>query len=166
MTSAFEPGSGLKLRRLLNLVEGDLIEMYKTQGHAFRPGFSPIFKLLLPDEKLSMSQIAAQLQISQSGVTRALGEMKRAGFVAYEQGRDKREKLVMLTPSALALAADLKPIWDASDAAMLRLEGELSFSLSDILDEALSALSKRSYADRMSDHLSGEVEYMQSPRWR
>lgn len=148
-----KPGLGTRLRRLLAQLDGELVELYKSEGHQFRPRFYPVFELLLASEKASVSEVASHLEVSQPAATQTLAEMKRLGFVTYEQGADRRERYAKLTPHALATARLLEPLWNAVGAAARQLDEELSHPLSDTLDEAIAALDDRSFRERVSDHL-------------
>jgi DNA-binding MarR family transcriptional regulator len=106
---------------------------------------------LLARGQASVSGVASHLQASQPAATQTLAEMRKLDLVAYETGRDKRERLVMLTDKARAMADALAPTWDAIGRAAKQLDSELSYPLSEILDEALSALRRKSFPDRISE---------------
>lgn len=146
-----EVGLGTKLRLLISLLDGELSGLYERQGQGFRPRFFPVFQLLLARKKASVSEIAAHMQASQPAATQTLAEMKRLKFIAYETGRDRRERIVKLTPYAVDLVPDLRPIWDAVRCAASQIDDELPYPLSAILDEALSALARKSFSERISE---------------
>ncbi|MGB3805798.1 MAG: hypothetical protein WA936_01225 [Erythrobacter sp.] len=145
-------GLGTKLRLLLALLDGELGALYKQQGHEFRPRFFPVFQLLLDQDKASVSEISVALQTSQPAATQTLAEMKRLDLVAYQSGNDRRERLAHLTPKALELARELQPTWEAVQSAAQQLDRELPHPLSDVLDEALAALNRKSFTDRIREN--------------
>lgn len=151
MIAGAEIGLGTKLRLLISQLDGELAGLYERRGQQFRPRFFPVFQLLLAREQASVSEIAGHLQASQPAATQTLAEMKRLNFIAYGAGRDRRERIVKLTPHALDLTQDLQPIWDAVERAASQIDDELSYPLSAILDEALAALARKSFSDRISE---------------
>ncbi|MGB3471494.1 MAG: hypothetical protein WBA51_11785 [Erythrobacter sp.] len=145
-------GLGTALRLLLAQLDGELAQIYEAEESEFRPRFYPVFQLLLETGHASVSEIASSLQVSQPAATQTLVEMKRLGFVSYEAGSDRRERIVRLTPHALATAESLRPTWIAIGEAAAQLDRELSAPLSMILDEAIAALTRKSFPDRISQY--------------
>ena len=154
MLPVAQVGLGTKLRLLLARLDGELAELYKSEGYHFRPRFYPVFHLLMRSEQASVSKIASHLQVSQPAATQTLTEMKRLNLVTYKAGRDRRERVVNLTPHAIETAEKLQPLWEAVERAATQLNEELSYPLSAILDEANFALAKRSFPDRIAKHRS------------
>ncbi|MEM6827365.1 MAG: MarR family winged helix-turn-helix transcriptional regulator [Pseudomonadota bacterium] len=150
MYAGSETGLGTQLRLLLAHLDGELAALYKQAGHEFRPRFYPVFQLLLDRDGALVSDIAHHLRTSQPAATQTLAEMTRLDLVFYETGKDRRERIVKLTPHALKVAQDLEPIWDAVGRAASQLDGELSHPLSAILNEALAALERTSFPERIA----------------
>lgn len=151
MYHGMKSGVGTQLRLLLTQFDGELSEIYRAQGYQFRPRFYPVFQLLMERKQASISEIANHLQASQPAATQTLAEMRKLDLIAFQAGRDRRERIVKLTPRALDLAEALRPTWEAVRQAALQLDRELSHPLSAILDEALSALRRKSFPDRISE---------------
>lgn len=158
MNRHLEPGLGTLLRVLLAMLDGELNQLYRAQEVDFRPRFYPVFQLLLAQEHATISDIAKHLQASQPAATQTLAEMRKLDLVAYVDGQDRRERIVVLTDKALALARTLTPIWDAVGRAADELDCELSHPLSAILGEALAALKREGFSDRIarSQSLDGD----------
>lgn len=151
MSSVHRTGLGTQLRLLLSQLDGELGALYKRQGHQFRPRFYPVFQFLLLYEGASVSEIAEHLQCSQPAATQTLTEMKRCEFITYGRGRDRRERIVSLSQHGLHTAEELQPIWNAVGHAASKLDKELSHPLSTILDEALAALARQSFPERIAE---------------
>ncbi|MEO0461504.1 MAG: MarR family transcriptional regulator [Pseudomonadota bacterium] len=149
---------GTQLRLLLSQLDGELTALYKRQGHQFRPRFYPVFQLLLRNEGASVSEIADHLQCSQPAATQTLVEMKRCDFIKYAKGRDRRERIVSLSQHGLFTAKELQPIWNAVGRAASQLNDELPLPLSTILDEALAALARKSFPERIAEFSSTEED--------
>jgi hypothetical protein len=70
--------------------------------------------------------------------------------VRFESGGDARERIVALTPAAKSMIPALQQRWQATNAAADMLETELSMPLSDLLREAIDALDRISFAQRIN----------------
>lgn len=158
MIRDIRPGLGTQLRLLLAQLDGELTEVYKAEGHQFRPRFHPVFQLLLESKEASISEVANHLQASQPAATQTLAEMRRLDLVSYVAGCDRRERIVKLSPCGIELAKRLRPTWDAVRRAAVQLDDELSYPLSAILDEALIALRHKSFPDRIAECRSSPGE--------
>ncbi|KWV92827.1 MarR family winged helix-turn-helix transcriptional regulator [Erythrobacter sp. YT30] len=158
MTDVHKTGLGTQLRLLLLQLDGELTAHYRRQGHQFRPRFYPVFQLLMRNEGASVSEIADQLQCSQPAATQTLAEMKRCDFIEYAKGSDQRERIVSLSQHGLSTAKELQPIWKAVALAASQLDDELPYPLSTILDEALAALTLKSFPERIAEFSSREED--------
>jgi DNA-binding MarR family transcriptional regulator len=65
-------------------------------------------------------------------------------------GQDARQRIVRLTPKAVQLLPTLDAEWAATSAAARELDAELSFPLSQLLDQALHALRRRPMRQRIA----------------
>jgi DNA-binding MarR family transcriptional regulator len=146
-------GLGTKLRRLLALLDGDVLQLYIDGGTTFRPKYYPVVQALLEHQELDVASLAATAQVTQPAMTQTLHAMEQVGFVLLTPGRDRRQKLVSLSPDGKAVADRLAPLWSAVDRAASSLEQELSVRLDGVLDEALGALERRSFKMRIKEKM-------------
>ena len=65
-------------------------------------------------------------------------------------GGDARERIVALTPAAKTIVPRLKRQWAATNAAADALDHELSMPLSTLLREAIEALERQPFGDRLA----------------
>ena len=153
MIRSYPLGLGTRLRILLAKLDGELAELYKVEGHEFRPRFYPVFQLLSERDQASVLEIAEHLRVSQPAATQTLSEMRRLGLVTQKTGADRRGRLVALTPQAIEMTQALQPLWNAVARAASQLDEELACPLSDLLDEAIAALEEKSFPQRIAEQL-------------
>ena len=113
---------GAQLRRLLELLDGDVETAYRRAGLNFRPRYTPIFRALLREGALSIKDVANLACVTHSAASQTIAQMTREDLVQIEMGRDRRERLVGLTPRALAMTPDLERCWAATARAAASLD--------------------------------------------
>lgn len=101
--------------------------------------FSLLMALNRP-EPPAMGAVAAVLAMDRTTVTAALKPLERRGLIEVKPGaKDKRSRLLSLTPAGLALLAAAAPIWERTHAELEKLPGPAG---ADALRSALRALSQ------------------------
>jgi DNA-binding MarR family transcriptional regulator len=155
MSAALVVGLGSKLRQLITRLDGDVQQLYGEMRVSFRPRFYPVVRLLLRESQ-NVNSITAQVGVSQPAITQTLSEMKKVGLITTKPGRDRRNQIIRLTSKGQSLAERLQPVWSATDRAAAGLDADLTARLSAIVDEALAALDKKPFRDRIRAELSKE----------
>ncbi|WP_340384829.1 MarR family transcriptional regulator [Streptomyces sp. SS7] len=142
---------GTLLRHVLELLDGDVAEVYKEQGLAeYRPRFSPAVRALVTEGPLSVRDLATAVGVTHSAASQTAAQMARAGLVTHTPDpRDARRRLIELTPKAHALLPQIEAEWDATAAAMAELDTELSMPLADLLTEVAEAVRRRPFRQRI-----------------
>jgi DNA-binding MarR family transcriptional regulator len=149
---------GTELRRLIELLDGDVEKHYGALGLEYRPRFTPIVRALEALGATSIKSIAGQSGLSHSAVSQTVAQMVKYGLLALKPGRDGRERIVEPTQALVQMLPVLHVQWAATNVAASKLETELSASLLQTVSEAICALQRRSFADRITDeatHLGG-----------
>lgn len=142
-------GLGTQLRRLLELLDGELESIYREDGYGYRPRFTPVMKALATEKSLTIKEIAARSSISHSAASQTITHMVKAGLVHQEIGDDARERLIGLTSKGHALLPLLRRRWAATKAAADTLDAELEMPLSSLLASAIDALEEQSFRTRI-----------------
>ncbi len=142
-------GLGTQLRRLIELLDGDLDEIYAADGSGYRSRYSPIMKALADGAPRTIKEIAAGSSVSHSAASQTISRMMVEGLVAQRVGSDARERLVHLTRKGRRLIPMLKARWRAADIAAAGLEAELGVELRTILDDLIRVLVARSFKARI-----------------
>jgi DNA-binding MarR family transcriptional regulator len=100
--------------------------------------FSLMMALNRP-EPPAMAAVAALLAMDRTTLTAALKPLERRGLVEVKAGaRDKRSRLLALTPGGLTLLAAAMPVWERTHA---EAEGEVGQLDADRLRGALRSIS-------------------------
>lgn len=140
---------GTLLRHLIEKLDGAVEESYTQSGLDYRPRYTPVVRALIESGPASIRAISRSAGITHSAVSQTVAQMMERGLVQFEAGGDARERIVALTPAAQAMIPKLQQHWHATNAAADALDTELSMPLSKLLHEAIEALDRRSFAQRI-----------------
>lgn len=145
-------GLGTQLRRLLEMLDGELEQIYRAEHPFYVPRYTPIMKALAAGEPLSIKAIAEQSSVSHSAASQTVNRLKHHGLVALTPDTDRRSRQVTLTDEGRSLLPWLEARWRATTQAANALDKELKFPLSEVLAEAIAKLEERSFADRIASY--------------
>lgn len=148
---------GTRLRHLLDLLDGDVAAVYADLGLAgFRPRYTPIARTLAQAGPSSILDLAQATGVTHSAASQTVNQMARDGLVTLVPGSaDARQRIVRLTPKARRLLPLLDAEAAATTAAATALDTELSFPLSQLVDEAITALRDRPMRRRIAEAAPG-----------
>lgn len=155
MNTKTSDGLGTMLRRLVEMLDGDVESIYRDEHPFYTPRFTPIMKALAEKEGLSIKSIASRSSISHSAASQTVSRLVQHGLVHVVPDTDRRGRIVTLTEDGLNLLPWLQNRWHATALAANELDGELSQPLSELLTEAIHALEKRSFAERIRANEQG-----------
>ena len=144
------PGLGTLLRYLLELLDGDLERIYRESGLNYRPRYTPVLRVLIGAGPSSIQDIAAEALTTHSAASQTVSQMVKDGLVCIESGQDGRQRIVHLTPLTKKMLPKLRRQWAATALAASELNAELSAPLDQILIEAVDALKRRPFAQRIA----------------
>lgn len=116
------PGLTGRLKRLNDLFVNQTRQFYKEHNIDIEPNWHMIFLLLEKNEKLSITEIADNLQISHPGVIKLTKKMKRNGYLDSEQDpTDSRKHLLKLSEKAKQKLPELHTYWNAGNQAIAEM---------------------------------------------
>ena len=147
--SSPSPTLGSRIRALLDLLDGEVEAAYAASGLDWRPRYTPVLRALMRLGPSSIKAVAAEIGVSHSAVSQTVSQMTRDALVTLKPGTDARERIVVLTSKAEAMLPALQRQWTATNAAADQLDAELSAPLSAVLLEAIAALGRRPFGDRI-----------------
>ncbi|MEL7129764.1 MAG: MarR family transcriptional regulator [Pseudomonadota bacterium] len=153
-------GLGTQLRRLTELLDGELEALYRAEHPFYVPRFTPIMKALADGSPLSIKQIAERSSVSHSAASQTVARLKGYGLIETASDGDRRCRLVRLTDAGRDLLPWLRMKWRATTKAAHQLDAELRTPLSEVLAEAIARLEHRSFTDRIAacaSKLEGET---------
>lgn len=141
---------GTLVRRLLELLDGEVEATYRASGLPWRPRYTPILRALMQSGPASIKAVAAWIGISHSAVSQTVSQMRKDGLVTLEPGKDGRERIIALTGMTEKMIPALEGQWAATNAAADQLDAELATALTSTLTEAIVALEHRSFGERIA----------------
>ena len=147
-----DPGTrtlGTLLRHLIDVLDGAVEQTYARSGLDYRPRYTPVMRALIDLGPASIRAISLHAGITHSAVSQTVSQMTKQGLVSLQAGADAREQIVSPTPAAKAMVPLLKRQWAATNAAAQALDDELSAPLSTLLHEAIEALERCSFSERI-----------------
>ena len=149
-----KPGLGTRLRHLLELLDGDVARVYVESGLPdYRPRYTPIVRALEALGPTSIKAIAEHAGISHSAASQTVAQMRRAGLLVTRIGSDARERHVAMSAKLDEQLPQLRAQWRATTAAGDALDAELSQALTAVVDEAIAALERKPFRQRIGKHL-------------
>jgi DNA-binding MarR family transcriptional regulator len=102
---------------------------------------------------MTITDIASVLGVTHSAASQTVAALSRAGYVRSKPGSDARTRTIALTARGRALVPLLQAEWRATEAAIEELESEIPYPLSQVGRDLEVALGRRSFYERVSDHL-------------
>lgn len=139
---------GTLLRRLQDALDASVEAAYREAGLDFRPRYTPVVRPLFERGPMRIRDLADQTGLSHSALSQTVAQLEKAGWVELRAGRDRRERIVHLTPAAEAREPDLRRQWAITAAAAADLDKALPHPLEPLLARALAEISRESFSDR------------------
>lgn len=142
------------LFQVLREMDAAIVEVYRARGQGqVRSRFALPLARLSRQGPLTITALAEQADLTHSAMSQTVSQMRSAGLVQTRAGADGRTREVVLTPAGQDLVPLAEAEWRATEAAIAELEGELPYALSRIAEDVAAALGRRSFAERLADHL-------------
>lgn len=140
---------GTLLRHLIELLDGGVQTAYDELGLDYRPRFTPVVRTLMDGDAKSVREIAGEAGLTHSAASQTLMRMRREGLVEGAAGEDGRERRVTASATLRAMFPALRNQWRATDAAAAELDAELTASLHQAARDAIAALEREPFAERI-----------------
>jgi DNA-binding MarR family transcriptional regulator len=113
---------GLHVRRASRILTQIYDDALVPVGLALNQ-FSLLVAIQLLDS-VAITQLAQELFMDQSTLSRNLKPLEREGWVAISPGKDRRRRLVTLTPSGQRLLEQAIPLWERVQTNLLEHYGQ------------------------------------------
>jgi DNA-binding MarR family transcriptional regulator len=141
------------VRALFSRVDDGIAEVYTALGiEGVRPRYSMAL-MFLEDGPLSIRELARETGVTHSAMSQTVSSMRDAGLIQSTPGKDARSRMVELTPAGRAVVPTLRAEWAATEATLAELESEVPYAFSLAVADIQAALDRKSFAERMRDHL-------------
>lgn len=152
-----DPTRESRLRQLFEvLAEMDtaITEAYRTRGQGqVRSRFVLPLVRLAHLGPMTITELARELDRTHSALSQTISQMRQAELVSSEVGEDGRTRVITLTGRGRDLVPLAEDEWRATEAAIAELEAELPYAASRVAADMAAALARRSFAERLDDHL-------------
>ena len=116
-TTALETCACLNLRKASRAITRYFEDALRPCG--LRPTQMPILVTLAVHEQITVTQLAKQLVMDTSSMTRSLKALAAPGFIALETGKGGHTQAVTLTPRGRTLVTQALPLWEAAQKQFL-----------------------------------------------
>ncbi|MCI2419183.1 MarR family transcriptional regulator [Saccharopolyspora sp. K220] len=147
------------LRHLLTALDDDIARLYRERDIAgVRPRFVMPLIRLGRRGAMTIQELAACLEVTHSAMSQTVSALRREGLVRSVAGSDARTRQVTLTKQARAVLPFLEAEWRATEQAVQELESEIPYALSQVVRDLEAALARRSFRDRIAQHLDALPE--------
>jgi DNA-binding MarR family transcriptional regulator len=143
---------GTALRHLLDLLDGDVEATYREAGLKYRPRYTPMMRALTERPEATIRQLADIAGVTHSAASQTIAKMKTDGIVLFSSTADGRERAVKLSARGKSLLSQVRGHWDATNAAADELDSELSARLSGCVEEAIAALERTPFKERIRNN--------------
>jgi DNA-binding MarR family transcriptional regulator len=146
------------LHELLRNMDADIARIYSDREVA---GLTP--RHVRPLIKLSrlgpmtVRELAAALGVTHSAASQTAATLVKAGYARTKTGTDARTRSIALTARGRGLVPLLEAEWRATESAIAELEAEIPYSLTQVVSDLEAALGRRSFHDRISEHIADEL---------
>jgi DNA-binding MarR family transcriptional regulator len=145
-----KPQLGTQLRHLIELLDGAVSAAYDEAGLAYRPRYTPVVRALMEQQPLTVGQIADAAGITQPAATQTVALMLKKGLISVEAAPDDgRQRLIRLSSKGHDMLPQLQACWQATAAAAQDLDAELPYSLLRAVEDAVAALSRKPFDERI-----------------
>jgi len=143
---------GTRLKRISEKLLNDVSNIYKHLNIPFEVSWFPIFYLLNENKKLSVTEIANELEITHSAVSQMITILDKRGLVKFiDDENDRRRRFICFTKKGKELMSTLPPIWKAMQHSMQDIfsDGINSPHILSALDEIEDSLEKENFTSRV-----------------
>ncbi len=148
---------GSRLKRLSEKFLSDVSKVYKSQGIPFETAYFPVFYLLNLHGTLTVSHVARELEITQSGASQMINALVKKELVRYDKDRDdKRIRIASFTPMGAQLLDQVEPVWESIGKCFRQIleEGDNSRYLFQAMGEIEESISQENLYSRIFKDLN------------
>ena len=131
-------GFTMRIKRISDALMHDGKKMYKQLGLDIEPNWYVIFRLLMQESQLSVTEISEKVGMAHPSIITITNKMIKAGYIRSDQcTEDSRRRLLTLSPKALDKMPEFERIWKAGE------EGVIDAVADTEIMNALSLIEKR-----------------------
>jgi len=143
------------VRELLERVDSEIARVYQASPDTQDVRPSWVLEILRLEARgpMTIRQLAATVGRTHSASSQKVAAMTKAGLVETSRGSDARTRRVQVTDRARDLVGRMRAEWLATEDALAELEAETPYPLSRAVADLNAALDRRSFSERLTEHL-------------
>lgn len=143
------------LWKLQERLDRDIASLYVEAGlDGIRTRFTGPLIQLVRAESLTIQQLAEAMEVTHSAMSQTVAAMRKVGLVEGAEADDARTRRVRLTDRGRQVAPFFAAEWRATEAALIELEQEIPYPLTQVVRDIEQALARRPFRQRLRDHLA------------
>ena len=147
-----------RLRGLTDLLVRDMTKIYREQNIKFEPRWFAFLHLLNSTNKLSITEIATELNQSHPAVNQVANSLEKEGIIlSIKDKNDKRRRIIILSNKGKKLVKKSIYIWEAVNLAATELIEE---SFPELLDGVL-ALEQSLTSESIYNRINKQIKQTQ-----
>lgn len=148
------------VRQLMERVDDDIARVYESSPDTVGVRPTWVLEILRLDARgpMTIRQLSESVGFTHSASSQKVAAMAKAGLVETTPGMDARTRRVHLTDRARTLVRRMRAEWIATEEALAELEAETPYALSRAVADLNSALDRKSFYERLSDHLATDQQ--------
>lgn len=138
-------------------MDAEIARLYTEAGiEGLKPSF--VMELLRLNSRgpMTITELAESVQRTHSATSQKVAAMRTTGLVRTAPGVDARSKKVTLTAKAKRVAGRLAAEWRATEAAIVEIEAEIPYPLSQVVTDIETVLQRSSFHDRIAEKLAAD----------
>lgn len=152
---------GSRLKNFTELLNRDVLQIYKEQNIDFEPRWYTFFLLLSEKGEMSVMDIASQLNQSHPAVNQVANALEKNRLIISNKKRqDGRKRFIKLSKKGKLLLDKLIPIWKSVEDATNEFIKEANPDFMTDLNQMEQALEKKSIFERIQTQIK-KTQYEQ-----
>ncbi len=134
---------------------GELVDLgaeahYTHMNLNYRARYTPVLRAMQAGAS-TVTEITASTHLTQGAISQAVAQMASDGLICRYRAEDGRKSRLYLTDAGQALVGRLTQHWQATFAAIEKLEEDIGHPLRRALQDAACALEQHDFSRRLSD---------------
>ncbi len=145
---------GTRLKLLTERLIQDGIRIYRYLNIDFEPRWFAIFYLLNNRSPLSVTEIAAELEITQPAVTQLANLLIKKGYFSHVKDKtDTRRRMLTLSKKGRELIPVLEPVWQSFKDSTKELFDSAGYDVLLVLTKLENALDEKDMFTRITEDI-------------
>jgi len=147
---------GSRLKRLNDRLNKSVSIIYRDLDVDFEPGWFTMINMLNDNSPISITELAAELDLTHPGIIKISNELAKKGLVkSHKDKNDERRRLLALTPKGKKLVKKLQPTWNNIATVANQLLDSADYDLLKLIDQIESELDNKEFHKRYYSFTGG-----------